>query len=296
MAIYKVRIDEDLNKEFYLTEWNLNNFNSNYTLNLQTSNLELVKNSFAEFNKIEILLNNDVIALFVTFNKCSNIAYTSNIYSRVLNSFTECTAVTLDRTSLIDDMIAIKKAIEIQTNIDINSMSVEDYKRYILNKIAKTCEEKIYEGMEINGELFTYKIEDQQNIKTLFDTIMMIPQITALPYHSSGNLCRFYTRDEIITIYMTLMMRLIKITTYCNSLNMVIREMNTIEELDTVEYGMELPQDKKEVYDDIVAKTTEDFLSVISSITPPEEITEPDNPTEEPYLEEPEEEAGDIIE
>lgn len=264
MAIYKARINEDDNKIFYLCDWNLNAFNSNYTLQLQTSDLERVRECFVNIDKLEILLNEIVISEFTTYDTYSNITYTSSIYTQNMRGFTECTSVTLQKNSLLDDMAVLINEIKNKNNVNIEAMSVEQYKNYILTKIAETCEADIHQGTEVNGEMFTYKAEDQQNLKVLFDTVVMAPQITGLPYHSSGNACRLYTREEIVTIYMTLMLRLIQITTYCNMLNMTIKEMETKEELDTVIYGMELPEDKQANYNTIVTSATQSFNDLIA--------------------------------
>lgn len=264
MAVYRVRVDKDDNKLFYLLDWNLNSFNSSYTLKLHTRLIEDVKLIFSEIEYIEILMNDSVIAEFSAFNTYSSITYTST-YSKIHGDYADCTEVTLERISLVEEMLAIKNALEDKNNLDIDSMSVEEYKQYILAKVAEDCESDIHSGAEVNGEYFTYKAEDQQNLKVLFDTVVTAPQVVGLPYHSSGNPCRLYSREEIVSIYMTLMMRLVRITTYCNALNMMIKDMETKEELNEVVYGMPLSEDRLASYNEIIESTNNSFNSVIAS-------------------------------
>lgn len=261
--IFSVRINEQDSKLYSLCEWNSAVFRNDPTLKLQTSDLVGVKRDFKKINKIEILNKGVLVAEYDIYDSYSAISYQENYFVSLENKFTDCLSVTLQKLDLVSQVQQLQDRLE--TPKPVEEMTLEENRQYVLTKVAEQCERDIYAGAEINGELFTFKAEDQQNLKSLFDTAVMAPSIPAFPYHSSGHICRFYTRLEIITIYLTLMIRLIHITTYCNMLNMMIREMNTKEELNTVTYGMTLSPDKLADYEEIVTQTNQIFGAVVDN-------------------------------
>lgn len=270
--IYKIRIDKDNNKVLDLCEWDNIAFESNRTLRIQSNNLGDVQKLLENIVCLEVLQNDTVIATYTVYNTYANISYAHNIYIESLRGNYDCITVELSRINYIEELASIQS--QLNKVVDIESMDVDEYRDYILSTVANDCEQEIYEGCEVGGHMFTYKVEDQQNLKTLFDTVIMSDQIAGLPYHASGENCRFFTRDEIITIYTTLLMRLIKITTYCNALNMMVQEMTTKEEIERVYYGMELSEEKQAIYDEIISQTGDVFTAILSNYITSDEAEE----------------------
>ena len=64
-----------------------------------------------------------------------------------------------------------------------------------------------------------------------------------IPYHMSSNPCALYSPYDICTIFLTLQIRLVDKTTYCNMLNCYVRTLQTKEELGSVNYGIVLPDE-----------------------------------------------------
>ena len=122
-----------------------------------------------------------------------------------------------------------------------------------INKISecnKICNQMIVNGIdvEIDGvvEHFSCKEEDQMNIKELFD----LSGQTNVPmyYHSDGGNCKAYTTEQIISIYATACANKNHHTTYFNQLRQYINSLETLEEIEAVVYGQELPNEYIETY------------------------------------------------
>lgn len=272
---FKVRVNNDKNKTFDLCEWYAPDFNVTRLLKIKSNDLNTIKSSFENIDEIHILKDDEIIGTYTVYNTYANISYTSSMYVERLGNFCDCITVELSRRNFIEELTALQN--QINPVADVGSMNVNEYRNYVLGKIAEDCAAHIYEGDVINGHRFTYKVEDQQNLKTLFDTVVMSPQVAGLPYHASGENCRFYTREEIITIYTTLMMRLINITTYCNALNMMIKEMTSKDELEQVAYGMALSEEKQALYDEIMSQTATVFSAVLDNYTSVNSDADTDN-------------------
>ena len=128
-----------------------------------------------------------------------------------------------------------------------------------LNKISecnKICNQMILKGIdvEINGvvEHFSCKEEDQMNIKELFD----LSGQTNVPmyYHADGGNCKVYTTEQIISIYATACANKNHHTTYFNQLRQYINSLESLEKIEAVVYGQELPNEYVETYNGAMAQ------------------------------------------
>lgn len=255
--IIQVRINNNDNLIWKLCEWNSAMFAAAPTLKLQTDDLVGIKNAFSEINKIEIFQANVLIAEYTLYDTYSSISYLGQVYVEHENIFADCLEVQLRRSSLVDQVKRIEDAIN--ENIDIDAMTVNEYRQFMLKQVNDGCKQDIYGGtvVEINGEpqRFSFKSEDQINLLQLYLMSRMYDTITVLPYHSDGQTCMFYTSEQIKTIYITMIIRLISITTYTNQLHMYANTLTTKEELSNLRYGMELPEPYARVVADIVNET-----------------------------------------
>lgn len=145
-----------------------------------------------------------------------------------------------------------RTAEEIQADIDaLNPQPTDEEKLQLaitekLSQVAGACQSIIYAGSDITlsdatVEHFSYNAQDQINFTKL--RIRASEDSTQLlPYHSDGNLCKMYSAADIITIVDTLDNFLTYHITYCNSLNMWIKSCLTIEEVEAISYGSEIPE------------------------------------------------------
>ena len=106
-------------------------------------------------------------------------------------------------------------------------------------EIKKDCEEYIYAGTDVTyadgvKEHFTYSLVDQSNISEMFTAIMA--GATEYPYHADGEICKIYTKEQIVTIYGTLSLFKTEATTYHNSLKAQINAMTDADAISAIKF------------------------------------------------------------
>lgn len=106
-------------------------------------------------------------------------------------------------------------------------------------EIKQACEDYIYAGTNVTYEdgtveHFTYNLADQSNISEMFTAIMA--GATEFPYHADGEICKVYTKAQIVTIYGTLSLFKAEATTYHNSLKAQVNAMTDDDEINAVQY------------------------------------------------------------
>ena len=107
----------------------------------------------------------------------------------------------------------------------LNLTEIKDSK---ITEIKQSCEDYIYAGTNVTlpdgtTEHFTYSLADQSNISEMFTAILA--GATEYPYHADGEICKIYTKEQIVAIYGTLSLFKTEATTYHNSLKAQINAM-----------------------------------------------------------------------
>ena len=247
-----------------LCDWNTQMFESDLALKVQSDDFAKIKNLFTDINKIEILIDDEVVATYTAYNTYSEIQYLGDVYVSGEDIFTPALRVILYKTDIAEQVKRLDEKVNPVINFD--TMSPDEYRNYKLTQVNEACQEDIYAGdeIEINGvpRRFTFKLEDQMNLKNLFDIVSTFPDVQYLPYHVSAQSCEMFSRKDIITVYLTLLIRLTKITTYCNQLNMYIRSLYDKEKMKDITYGMELPEGYLATYNNIIAQSMESMQSL----------------------------------
>lgn len=247
-----------------LCDWNIQMFESDLALKVQSGDLDTLKEIFKNINKIEIFIDDENVATYTAYNTYSEIQYLGDVYVPGEDLFTPALRVVLYKTDIAEQVKRLDEQVNPVINFDM--MSLEEYKTYKLTQVNEACQEDIYAGDEIEldnvSRKFTFKLEDQMNLKNLFDIVSTFPDVQNLPYHVSTQSCEMFSREDIITVYLTLLIRLTKITTYCNQLNMYIRSLYNKEDIEKVTYGMELTGKYLETYNDIIAQSMKNMQSL----------------------------------
>ena len=106
-------------------------------------------------------------------------------------------------------------------------------------EIKKACEDYIYTGTDVTytdgaTEHFTYNLADQSNISEMFTAVMA--GATEYPYHADGEICKIYSKEQIVTIYGTLSLFKTEATTYHNSLKAQIKAMTDIDAISATKF------------------------------------------------------------
>ena len=131
---------------------------------------------------------------------------------------------------------------------------VAGWQSYKLLEIGDACTAAIAAGVTVEttqgDEQFALTLEDQTN---LTDLILLIDSgAEEVRYHADGELCRLFSAAEIRAIVAAMAMHKTRQLTYCNHLNVLIRRTDDVPELKAIYFGMELPPDLKESYDNIM--------------------------------------------
>lgn len=270
--------------EYRLMDWAPQSFKSSPTLRLITSDYQSVKNDFTNIKQLEIYSGENLLATYSVFDTMASSASFNSQYYEAENRFVDVIEISLIKSNLSEQVDKLSK--QINKVIDIEEMSVDEYRDYILSQISESAQEDIYAGDVITlsdgtSGKFTYKMEDQANLTSsiaIIDKLMAIQEdssLIQLPYHSSGQSCQFYSPIDIITIYFTLFMRSVKIQTYTNAINVLIKQAATKEEITKFTYGMELPEEAQENVNNIVATSMAVMQKLMESYQPKESSTNP---------------------
>lgn len=270
--------------EYRLMDWTPQSFKSSPTLRLITSDYQSVKNDFTNIKQLEIYSGENLLATYSVFDTMASSASFNSQYYETENRFVDVIEISLIKNNLSEQVDKLNK--QINKVVDIEEMSVDEYRDYILSQISESAQEDIYAGDVITlsdgtSGKFTYKMEDQANLTSsiaIIDKLMAVQEdssLIQLPYHSSGQSCQFYSPIDIITIYFTLFMRSVKIQTYTNAINVLIKQAATKEEITKFTYGMELPEEAQENVNNIVATSMAVMQKLMESYQPKESSTNP---------------------
>lgn len=249
--MFKIRIDKNDSKMLNIFEFDPITFSNNQIINVQSDDLVTVKNMFSEFNLIEIYRDQNLIAEYTVYDSYSEITYNGRRFSAVDNGYYDCLSIKLTKIDIISQVQRLDE--KINPVIDENSMTDEELKEYRISIISKAGEADIFSGDQVTFEdgitkTYTFGIEDQNNLQTYLSLIAQIPDKSkiAIPYHAVGEMCQNYTAKQIVQVYFTLQVKLLRVYTYVNMLRLHINSLTSREEIMEVQYGMELPQQYQE--------------------------------------------------
>lgn len=130
--------------------------------------------------------------------------------------------------------------------------TLNEAKAIKIDELSNICNFMIINGVDINidGALehFSYKEEDQVNIKEIFD--LAVQTNVPMYYHADGESCKMYTVEQIINLYATATTNKMHHITYYNQLKEYVNDLETVEDVQNVEYGQELFGDYLDTYND----------------------------------------------
>lgn len=245
MAQYNVIINST--ETLPLFSWDAVSFRSNPQLHIATDNLAQVRDLLQELQSISIVDDqNNEVAHFTEYDGFSSISYLGRNYSGLLNGFANELVVTLTKVDLVEQV----QRIDAQVNpiIDIESMTLEQYKAYKIGQFSEMGRNLIFAGTDvelINGVVknFTYNLEDQSNLLNAIFTIQALDDLTiTIPYHGHAEPCELYGALDILTIYITLQVFSTTMQTLINMRNNWVRECETKEEAEAIAFDTPLPE------------------------------------------------------
>ena len=116
------------------------------------------------------------------------------------------------------------------------------------NDMSNTCSDVITNGVDVklsdgNTYHFSLTIEDQLNLITI--SSMIAEGQTILPYHADGEPCVYFSAEDMTSVIETATAFKTFHTTYFNSLKTYISALETAEEIESIYYGIEIPEEYK---------------------------------------------------
>jgi hypothetical protein len=127
---------------------------------------------------------------------------------------------------------------------EVDATKLNKVKETKLKSLSDSCKNLIEYGIDFNGEHFSLTEDDQINIMSLSSdaqlSLLTGSEIDPIMYHADGKECRVFSVEEIIGIA-TLSKKYIKYhTTYFNLIKQMIVNIETIDEIVSINYGQEL--------------------------------------------------------
>ena len=148
--------------------------------------------------------------------------------------------------------------------------TVEEAKPAKIAEIKQVCESYIYAGTDVTysdgtTEHFTYTLADQSNISEMFTAVMA--GATEYPYHADGEICKIYTKEQIVTIYGTLSLFKTEATTYHNSLKAQINAMTDADAISAIKFKeTELIGEYLTNYNEMMASAQTQLNAILAKI------------------------------
>ena len=115
-----------------------------------------------------------------------------------------------------------------------------------LLKQGVACSNVITGGFDVvlsdnESHHFSLTTQDQLNLITV--TTLMASGETSIPYHADGELCKFYSPDDMTIISTGATNFKTYHVSYFNSLKSYIESLNDIETISAITYGFEIPSE-----------------------------------------------------
>ena len=285
--VLKVRLNSDDSKIYRLTSWDVNDFQSFLSLTVQSSDLDAISDDFKEIKKLEIFQDDILIAAYTNLDTYDEITFLRNEYVPGESIFTNAMRIHLTKTNIIEQVQRIDD--QINPTVDVDGMDLEAAKEYKIKEIGAICRAEIYAGEQVtltDGTVknFSYTADDQSNILNssliAFASKTLGFPLEYIPYHPDETECQLMPVADLVNIYMTLQLKLTRLTTKCNMLNCMIRECTTKEDVLAITWDTELSPAYQQRYGEIVMASVQIAEAMANAM-------QPDQPDEEPTDEEP---------
>ena len=147
-----------------------------------------------------------------------------------------------------EDEIVIKPETPVEEEpeyVDPNDVITVDYVKSVkIAEMSNTCNKVITNGFDVilndgNSYHFSLTTQDQLNLITL--SSMVANGETQIPYHADGELCRFYSAEDINIIITTATQFKTYQISYFNALKAYIESLDDMNEIGAITYGVDIP-------------------------------------------------------
>lgn len=273
--ILKVRLNNDDTKIYYLVSWNAASFSSGLTLTVQGNNLSAVSADFAEITKLEVFQDDMLIATYTNLDSYDEITFLKNEYVAGEQKFSDALRIHLTKTDIISQVQRIDE--QLNPVVDIDTMTLDEVKAYKIKEIGAICRAEIYAGEEVTlsdgtTKNFSYTADDQSNILNssliAFASKTLGFPLEYIPYHPDETECQLMPVADLVAIYMTLQLKLTRLTTKCNMLNCMIRECEDKDSVLDITWETQLTEEYQDRYNQIVTASIAIAQAMAAAMTP----------------------------
>lgn len=288
--IITAKLNNDDSKVYYLVSWNSQDFANTMTIKVQGNDLQKVSNDFSDITKLEIFQDGNLIATYLDLDTFTELSYLKNEYCPGESKF--CDAFRLQLTKI--DIVAQVQRLDEQINptVDLDKMTLAEVKEWKVKELGDVCRAEIYEGADVtlsDGTVkhYTFDAEDQQDVLSAvtlaFAAKTMGFTLDYIPFHAAGQMCELLNTASMVAIYMTLQLKLTRLTTKCNMLNCMIRGCENKEDVLAINWDTALTPEYQERFDTIMTTAVEIAEAMARAMQPetPEEDPEEETPSEE---------------
>ena len=188
----------------------------------------------------------------------------------IARTFSDVSLICTDENYEANLSFAKAEAYNGEVSVENIFKTVEEAKSAKIAEIKQVCESYIYAGTDVTyaddtTEHFTYTLADQSNISEMFTAIMT--GATEYPYHADGEICKIYTKEQIIAIYGTLSLFKTEATTYHNSLKAQINAMTDADAISAIKFKeTELTGEYLTNYNEMMASAQTQLNAILAKI------------------------------
>ena len=125
-----------------------------------------------------------------------------------------------------------------------SDITVDYVKTMKLAEMSNKCNQTITNGFDVmlsDNKVYHFSLTTQDQLNLITLSSMLASGETSIPYHADGELCRFYSAEDITSIIeMATQFKTYQVS-YYNSLKAYIESLSTIDEIHAITYGNEIP-------------------------------------------------------
>lgn len=129
---------------------------------------------------------------------------------------------------------------------ETEEITVEYVRSRKISEMSNACNNVITQGLDVvlsDGIKYHFSLTTQDQLNLITLSSMVASGETAIPYHADGELCRFYSAEDINTIIEAATAFKTFQVSYFNALKAYIESLTEISEIGAVVYGIEIPEE-----------------------------------------------------
>lgn len=124
--------------------------------------------------------------------------------------------------------------------------TLDEWKSEKKKEVSSACEDVIYNGVNVtlsDGSTEHFSLTEHDQLNLFGKQAQLAAGAEQLEYHADGQPCRYYSAADMQAIINAAMFHVSYHTTYCNALNMWIAGCETVEEMQAIFYGADVPEE-----------------------------------------------------